>query len=192
MTAFWGGLPGCRPAFVVTSDDGRGVGKSKVPEVVGYLCGGYIDVSANDDIEVIKTRMLTPAARTKRIALLDNVKSLKLSWAELESMITSPTISGRQLYVGEGQRPNLLTWFITLNGVSLATDMAQRSVIIKVVKGKNDGPWWEETRRYIDDHRSEIIGDIIGALRAEPFPLKEFSPVGDLGATRLATTSRTG
>ena len=31
------------------------------------------------------------------------------------------------------------------------------------------------TRRYIDDHRSEIIGDIIGALRVEPFPLKEFS-----------------
>ena len=32
-------------------------------------------------------------------------------------MVTSPIISGRQLYVGEGQRPNLLTWFITLNGV---------------------------------------------------------------------------
>ncbi len=175
MTAFWGGLPGCRPAFVVTSDDGRGVGKSKVPEVIGYLCGGYIDVSAGEKIEDVKTRMLTPAARTKRIALLDNVKSLRLSWAELEAMITSPIISGRQLYVGEGQRPNLLTWFITLNGVSMATDMAQRSVIIKVVRGKNEGAWWEETRQFIDQYRQEIIGDIIGALRAEPFPLAEFT-----------------
>jgi hypothetical protein len=175
MTPAWGGLPGCRPAFVVTSDDGRGVGKSKVPETIGYLFGGHIDVSAGEDIEQLKTRMLTPGARTKRIALLDNVKTLRLSWAELEAMITSPIISGRQLYVGEGQRPNLLTWFITLNGVSMATDMAQRSVIIKVVRGKNDGPWWEQTRQFIDQHRGEIIGDIIAALRAQPFPLSDFS-----------------
>jgi hypothetical protein len=93
----------------------------------------------------------------------------------LEAMITSPIISGRQLYVGEGQRPNLLTWFITLNGVSMATDMAQRSVIIKIVRGKNAGLWWEETRQFIDQHRTEIIGDIIAALRAEAFPLPEFS-----------------
>ena len=59
MTAFWGGLPGCRPVFVVTSDDGRGVGKSKVPETVGYFCNGYIDVSAGEEIEQLKTRMLT-------------------------------------------------------------------------------------------------------------------------------------
>lgn len=175
MTPAWGGLPGCRPAFVVTSDDGRGVGKSKVAEAIGYLYGGYIDVSAGEDIETLKTRMLSPEARTKRIALLDNVKTLRLSWAELEAMITAPIISGRQLFVGEGQRPNLLTWFITLNGVSMATDMAQRSVIIKVVRGKNDGPWWEQTRQYIDTHRDKIIGDIIGALRAEPFPLAEFT-----------------
>jgi hypothetical protein len=175
MTPAWGGLPGCRPAFVVTSDDGRGVGKSKVPETIGYLFGGHIDVSAGEDIEQLKTRMLTPGARTKRIALLDNVKTLRLSWAELEAMITSPIISGRQLYVGEGQRPNLLTWFITLNGVSMATDMAQRSVIIKVVRGKNDGPWWEQTRQFIDRHRGRIIGDIIGALRAEPYQLAEFT-----------------
>lgn len=175
MTAFWGGLPGSRPAFVITSSDGRGVGKSKVVEVIGYLCGGQIDVSAGEDIEKLKTRMLTPVARTKRIANLDNVKTLRFSWADLEAMITGPIISGHQMYVGEGQRPNLLTWFITLNGVSMATDMAQRSVIIKIVRGKNDGPWWEQTRDFIDDHRQEIIGDIFGALRAEPFPLREFS-----------------
>ncbi len=175
MTPAWGGLPGCRPAFVVTSDDGRGVGKSKIPEAIVYLYGGYIDVAAGEKIEDVKTRMLSPAARTKRIAVLDNVKSLRFSWAELEAMITSPIISGRQLFAGEGQRPNLLTWFITLNGVSMATDMAQRSVIIKVVRGKNDGPWWEETRQFIDQHRSQIVSDIMAALRADPFPLSEFS-----------------
>jgi hypothetical protein len=89
-------------------------------------------------------------------------------------MITAPITSGRQLCVGEGQRPNLLTWFITLNGVSMATDMAQRSVLIKVVRGKNDSPWWEQTRQFIGQHRGEIIADIIAALRGEPYPLAEF------------------
>jgi len=178
MTALWGGSPGCRPAFVITSDDGRGVGKSTVAEVVGYLCGGHIDVSAGEDVEKLKTRLLTPSARTKRIALLDNVKTQRLSWAELEAMITASIISGRQLYVGEGQRPNLMTWFITLNGVSMATDMAQRSVIIKVVRGKNDGNWREHTRKFIDRHRAKIIGDIIATLRAEPRPLAEFTRWG--------------
>jgi hypothetical protein len=174
MTVFWGGPSGCRPAFVVTSDDGRGVGKSKLPECVARLCGGSIDVSANDAIDTLKSRLLSPEARTLRIAMLDNVKTLRFSWAELESLITNPVISGKQMYVGEGQRPNLLTWLITLNGVSMATDMAQRSVIIKVVRGENDGPWWEETSSYIDQHREQIIGDIIGALRAEPFHPRGF------------------
>lgn len=107
-----------------------------------YLYGGQLDVTAGEDIEQLKTRMLSPAARTKRVMLFDNVKSMRLSWAELEALITTSVISGRQLYSGEGQRPNLLTWFITLNGVSMATDMAQRSVIIKVTRGRNSGPWW--------------------------------------------------
>ncbi len=175
MTAFWGGASGRRPAFVFTSDDGRGVGKTTVAEMIARLCGGFIDVSANEDIETIKTRILTPSARTTRVALLDNLKTMRLSWAELESLITSPVISGRQLYVGEGQRPNLLTWCLTLNGVSMATDMAQRSVIIKVVRGTNAGPWYDETTAYIDQNREAIIGDIIGALRGERHSLASYS-----------------
>ena len=165
LTAFWGGPAGRRPAFVITSDDGRGVGKSTVAEIVGYLCGGHLSFSAGEDITTMKTRLLTPSARERRIALMDNVKTMRFSWAELESLITESVISGKQLYVGEGQRPNLLTWFITINGASMATDMAQRSVIIKIVKGENEGKWWESTCKFIDDHRHDIIGDIRTQLR---------------------------
>lgn len=175
MTAAWGGPAGRRPMFVPTSDHGRGVGKTTVAELAGRLFGGVFDVSAGEDIEKLKTRLLTPSAFTKRVALLDNVKSLRLSWAELESLITAPVISGRQLYSGEAQRPNLLTWFCTLNGVSLATDLAQRSVIIKLVRGDNAAGWYEETTAYIDQHRDQIIGDIIAALRSEPHPLASYS-----------------
>ena len=35
LTPAWGGPAGCRPCYVVTSDDGRGVGKSTVAETIG-------------------------------------------------------------------------------------------------------------------------------------------------------------
>jgi len=167
MTVFWGGPSGCRPAFVITADAGRGVGKTKLAEAIAFLAGGFIDVSAGEDIGTLKQRFLSPEGQSKRVAFLDNVKSLRFSWAELESLITTPIISGKRMYVGEGQRPNTVTWLMTLNGVSLATDLAQRSVIIKLSKGKNDGPWYENTIRFIDENRNAIIGDIIAALQSE-------------------------
>jgi hypothetical protein len=175
ITPLWGGAPGRRPAFVFTSDDGRGAGKTTVCEMIGRVYGGLIDVSAGEDIQQLKTRMLSPAARSLRIGFLDNIKTMRLSWAELEALLTAPVISGRQLFVGEAQRPNLLTWLLSLNGVSMATDMAQRSVIIKVVKGENEGDWHDKTCAYIDQHHNEIIGDIIGALQGERFELDHYS-----------------
>lgn len=167
MTLFWGGPPGMRPVFTITSDDGRGVGKSKTADVLCHVAGGYLDVDAGCDIDSLKHRLLSPEGLAKRAAMLDNVKSTKFSWAELEKLVTANAISGKQMYVGEAQRPNYMTWFITLNGVALGEDMAQRSVIIKVKRGANSGTWYEDTIRFIDEHRAQIIGDVIAALRAE-------------------------
>jgi hypothetical protein len=175
ITPFWGGPPGKRPIFTITSDAGRGVGKTTLVEFISYLCGGHFDVSCGSDIEQLKTRMLTPSARTQRIALIDNLKSLRASWAELEAMITAPVISGRQNYFGESQRANYFTWFVTVNGPAMTTDLAQRSVIIKLARADYSGTWLEETYEFIDRYRDRIISDIIGALRAEPFPLLQYS-----------------
>lgn len=75
MTVLWGGQPGARPAIVITSDEGRGVGKTKLAEMCAYLVGGHIDVSAGERIADLKSRLLSPAASIKRVALLDNVKT---------------------------------------------------------------------------------------------------------------------
>ena len=175
MTPGWGGPAGCRPCFVITSDDGRGVGKSTLASMIGLLWGGVLQFSHNEDANKIKTRLLSADALTKRVSLLDNVKSLKFSWAELEGMITAPEIGGYRLYVGEATRPNTLTWFITLNGASLSTDMAQRSIIIKIRKPKRKGTWEEDTRQFIETHREALLSDVIGALRGERFALEAFS-----------------
>lgn len=175
MTSIWGGAGGTRPAFVITADQGRGSGKTKTVSTIAEVPGGLIELSANEDAGVIRQRLLSPEGLSKRVCIIDNVKSMRFSWAELESMITASVISGKRMYVGEAQRPNTLTWFVTLNGVSLSTDLAQRSVIIKLKKPVFDPLWEETTRAYIREHRNEIIGDLVAALRADRTPLQKYS-----------------
>ncbi len=146
LTLFWGGAPGGRPGFAFTADAGRGKGKTKCAEMLAHVVGGTVDFSANEDIAQIKTRLLSADSLPKRLALLDNVKSHRFSWAELEGLLTAPTISGKRMYVGEATRPNVLTWFITLNGASLSTDMAQRLVIIKLGEPERSKNWEHDTR----------------------------------------------
>ena len=134
-----------------------------------------VDFSKNEDISQIKTRLLSADALTKRVALLDNLKSLKFSWAELEALITSTTISGKRMYIGEASRPNTIVWLLTINGASLSTDMSQRSVVIKMCRPRHEGTWEEKTLDFIDQNRESIIADLIGHLRAEKHPLASFT-----------------
>jgi hypothetical protein len=165
MMLVWGGAYGARPAWVFTTpgDDrkgGRGVGKSKCVELFSELVGGMLEFSTKDDIGSIKTRLLSPAARTSRVCRLDNLKSMRLSWPDLESIITSPLISGHEMWQGEGRKPNSLTWALTLNGASMSRDMAQRVIVVNLLRPVF-GPYWESNvRNYIHQYRWHILNDI--------------------------------
>lgn len=174
MTLFWGGAGGTRPAFLITGPDGRGSGKSKTAAMLSLLAGGLMEFGGRDEIDRVKTRLLSAEGLTKRGAILDNIKSLKFSWAELEGLITSPAVSGHRMFVGEASRPNTITWFITLNGPSLSSDMAQRVITIHVLRPVYTGTWEDDTRAFIEEHRSAIIADVIAALRCTPRPLQTF------------------
>jgi hypothetical protein len=173
LTLFWGGLPGSRPAWLFTGPDndpnqGRGLGKTTLIKLVfDNLLGGYLEVSPHEKIEDIKTRLLSPEGSDKRAILIDNLKTLRFSWAELEGEITSSVISGRQLYKGEGQRPNTLNWAITLNGATLSKDMAQRVIPVHLARPVFVPAWEEETRDFLQQHRWEIIAEIGHILSAE-------------------------
>jgi hypothetical protein len=127
--------------------------------------GGMIDFSKAEDGAAIKQRLLSPTATGVRVALLDNLKSLRLSWADLEALITATSISGKQMYVGESCRPNTFLWLLTLNGASLSTDMAQRAVLIKVGPPTRSRTWEEDTAAFILENRTRIIADIVGFYR---------------------------
>lgn len=164
VTPGWGGT-GKRPSFGITSDAGRGCGKTTLAKMIGRVWGGIIDIAADEPAEVVKQRLLSPEGITKRVANIDNLKSMRFSSAALESLVTQDNISGKRMYVGEASRPNNLTWITTLNGVSFATDWAQRSVIIKLQKPTYSGTWQDDVEAFIDANRAEIIADAIGFLQ---------------------------
>lgn len=164
-TLFWGGEPGSRPAFLITGPDadelgGRGVGKSWLAMLAAELVGGFLSISTNDPIPKTVTRLLSPEGRGKRMVLLDNLKSLRFSWDELEGFITSSTISGHDLFKGEGKRPNTTVFVITINGCSLSRDIAQRVIPIKLARPVYDPDWLSRTRAFINEHRWQIIADV--------------------------------
>ncbi len=174
-TPLWGGPAGTRPAFLITCSLGRGRGKSTLSQHLGRLYGGAIDFSQKEDIAVIKQRLLSPETDCKRVAVLDNLKTTRFSWAELEAMITSDVINGKRMYVGDATRPNNLTWIITLNGASLSTDMAQRVVEIQLGEPRFDKTWESDSRAFIESNREKIYADIIGFLQRDTKPLKRLS-----------------
>lgn len=184
-TPFWGGRGGTRPGFIVTSE-GRGTGKSKLSELASRLAGGYIEVREYEDAALMRQRLLSDEALQKRIARLDNVKSLRFSWSDLESTMTAEILSGKRMYYGETSRPNTLTWFLTLNGISLSTDLAQRTVIVQLARPRHDGDWENETVAFIEKNRQALIGDILGFLRLEEAaPLPKHSRWGPWEASLL-------
>jgi hypothetical protein len=172
LTTFWGGEPGCRPAFLICGperddEQGRGVGKTTLVDVVSLLAGGAIAFAPSEDIEKIRIRLLSPGARQKRIARLDNLKTLRFSWSDLEDLLTAPEISGRALYIGEGCRPNTLVWCITLNGASLSKDLAKRIVTIRLRRPVFDATWLDRVKAFIEQHRLELLADIKHALESK-------------------------
>jgi hypothetical protein len=149
---------------------GRDVGKTTLVETIAQLVGGVIAVRARESIEELMKRLLSESCRTLRVGLLDNLKTHRFSWDDFEGLITAEYISGRQLYVGEGRRPNIITWFLTMNAASLSRDMTQLVVPNMLTRPKYAGRWTREVQAFIKARRWEIVGDILAALRAEPGP----------------------
>jgi hypothetical protein len=178
LTPFWGGTAGARPLFVITAD-GRGHGKTALAELIALLYQGCLAFSKGDEASVIIQRLLSPEGLKSRMVLLDNLKSLKFSWAEFEALITAPVISGKAMYIGEARRPNHLTYFLTGNALALSTDVAQRSVIIRLAKPTHTGDWFPSLRDFINEHRMALIADMVGLLQRPTIKLARHSRWGE-------------
>jgi len=172
MTQAWGGAPGARPMFLVTGPEadeqqGRGVGKSTLVTITAPLFGGYLMATPREDLPAIVKRLLSPEGRDKRVVLLDNLKTHRFSWSDLEGFITAPVISGHEMYRGEGRRPNTTTVAVTINGASLSKDLAQRCVIIRLARPEYLAEWAGTVRDFVAGYRWQILGDLRGLLEGQ-------------------------
>lgn len=191
MTLFWGGPPGKRPAFLIEGpeDDpeaGRGVGKTTVAQTFAGLAGGAFEIDAGEPFARTRSRLLTPEAGNYRVLLMDNVKTFRLSSADLEGLITNPYINGHRLYHGQAGVPNYYTVIITLNGASLSKDIAQRVVTIRLARASYRAGWESALHRFIETNRERLIGDILGFLSRPTAQLPEVSRWGAWEAEVLA------
>lgn len=191
LTHFVGLAPAQRPAFLIEGVEGdegagRGIGKTTLVRLMAKLVNGYISYTISDPMPQFITRLLSPEGRNKRIVLIDNVKSLKFSSSDLEQLITTDTISGKQLYLGEGSRPNTLVWSLTINGANLSRDLAARCVPVQLQRSVNQPTWEEDLSRYIEAHWWQIICDIITALKNPKKPLSRLTRWGQWERAVLA------
>lgn len=167
LTPAWGGPAGARPAFVLTSEFGRGTGKTTTAEAIAMIYGGYVAIPANDDQRRTRERLLSDTAATQRVAIIDNLKT-SLGNAEIEGLITCATVSGHKLHVGEMQRPNHLTWVITANCPGLSCDLAERSVVIRIGARRHQENFREWAFDHVQRHRAAILAEIIAILGVVP------------------------
>jgi hypothetical protein len=171
------GIP--RPAWIIDSRDGQGSGKTTLVELVAQLYGNPpITVNKNqleNHMELVTKRCVSQKGRHRRVFLVDNATG-NFSCDELSSMMTARDITGMAPYGrGEETRPNDLTYVITSNTATVGTDLSDRSLYIFVRKpGDTDGAmesWKVKVQNYIDEHRMEIVADIIAMLeKHRPFP----------------------
>ena len=167
LTLFWGGPPGKRPQFAIVADEssdefaGRGTGKTTLVQYLARLVGGCVDIDHSASHDRITSNLLSPSSWGARVVLLDNLKTSRFSSDFLEKLITRDEITGHRLYTGFATRPNLLTWIATVNGAYFSTDMAMRSVVIRLNRPPDTAEDWDaKTVRFMEKYRAEIVADV--------------------------------
>lgn len=182
VSLFWGQAGGECPAFVITGPSGRGIGKTSIAKKLGELVdpmdGGFFSIEKGEKSSDLKKRLLTENNQHKRIVLIDNIKSSRLTWPEIESMVTAGFISGHRMYQGEGTRRNNLLWILTLNGPAMSKDMAQRSVVVHLAKPEYRGDWDSDVSAFIREHRQQIIDDVAAFFQREKKELRSYTRWG--------------
>ena len=165
LTMFWGGHPGQRPFFVVTSDHGRGAGKTRTIMAAALVAGGHvgIDLRQTDQSRFFEP-MVASGGMLKRVAIADNVKG-KVDHPMLEAFITGAKIQGRVNYIGPVERSNYFTCVMTGNNARLSADMTSRSVTIKIGRPRHKQDFDGVVRRFLAKNHLALISDIIAMLR---------------------------
>lgn len=166
VTTVWGGGAGLRPAFILSSDHGRGSGKSETCKAIAEFVGGLIDMLLSSRAaERNRERMLSDKASRVRCVLFDNVKT-KIEGQDIESMITQSDIQGHKMYVGQASVPNYYLYMFSVNSPTASYDIAERSFEALIGKQNHDfnfTQWWppfvRKNREFVINACLDLLAD---------------------------------
>src|SRR5262249_8207872 len=132
------------------------------------------DIQPATSYDRVVSNLLSPTSWSRRVVLVDNLKTLHYSNGPIESYITRGEITGHPLFQGFASRPNLLAWGVTGKGASSSTDMARRSVVIFLKRPEQTSDaWYARTLEFIEENRADIIADVRWHLQVKkPKPMK--------------------
>lgn len=160
MTPGWGGPPGSRPAFVIRSDHGRGVGKSSTAELICDIWGTALELNDKDSFRTIRAALMNDHRTGLRCIRIDNLTA-KLENSGLAGLITAKRVAGHILYKGQGDYPNNLTVFITANTPRLSLDLIDRCVPIHIGPKQKAPQWQIWVEKFVRKRRPALIADIM-------------------------------
>lgn len=166
LTTIWGGPPGARPMFCFTAATKQGSGKTATAYAIADVVGGVFAMDPRSKWADNAKSMMSSDQWGARVILWDNVKG-RFGGESIEAAITSPTINGWKSYVGSISRLNDATHFVTLNDPELSSDLALRSVEIRVGRPKHGVRFISWARAFVAEHRLQIIADCIAMLQGE-------------------------
>ncbi|MEW4490746.1 hypothetical protein AB1L42_21870 [Thalassoglobus sp. JC818] len=97
--------------------------------------------------------------------------------------MTTEKVSGKVLWAGSGTRVNNAIFVLTMNSPQFATDISQRSVIIKMGNARKSysESWDSEVIQFMKQHRTEILGG-----------LRTFLEIGMKDRQKIEESSRWG
>jgi hypothetical protein len=163
LTLFSGVGPGGRPAFVFTSEHGKGSGKTSTAEMIALVAGGCVQVKHRVDDRVLGA-FFSESARGKRVVLVDNIKG-GLSDPLMESLITAREVQGHKLYSGHSSVVNGYTWMFTSNTPQVSADLASRAVVLKVGRQRAGVDYRGWAERFVRERGRELVGDCLAVLQ---------------------------
>ncbi len=189
MTVLWGGAPGQRAPFAITSKKGRGVGKSTLAETAAKIVGqSPLQASTKDKAQALITRLLSSGAGQKRVIMFDNetASGSRITNGEIAALFTLEEISGHKLYTAESSRKNNLVWIMTMNSPSFDSDFASRCISISLKRPVYDSSWKTRLNHFLGKHQLEIISTLLSYLMQEGKSFKSTSRWGSWEAEVLA------
>ena len=189
MTVLWGGAPGQRAPFAITSKDGRGVGKSTLAETAAKIIRqAPIQASTKENAQKLITRLLSSGASQKRVVMFDNETSgsSRISNGEIAALFTLETISGHKLFTAEASLQNNLVWVMTMNSPDFDSDFASRCVSISLKRPEYASSWKTRLNCFIEEKHPVIVSTLLSYLKRETPSFQSTSRWGSRKAEVLA------